>query len=296
MNASIIGRVASGSTVSFNCYENGDAVAGPYGRSNIWNRLDSGGFVSDAWIFTGSNNPVVPKCQAAPQQQPPKTGKVATTNGTPLMVRNAPSVNAGIVGRLAPGTVITLVCHVQGDSVSGPWGRSTVWNRLENGGFVTDAWVFTGSNNPIVPQCSGPSPAPPQAQVDAFVAKYNGKFVDFDRLYGAQCVDLFQQYGKDVVGTGPLYGFMHASLIYERAPGSVYDKLPANAAPRKGDIAVWNNRTGGGYGHVAIVLQDLGGNGLSVFQQNAPRIGQASNVSNFSKANLIGYLRPKSLG
>jgi hypothetical protein len=48
--------------VSFGCYETGTTVAGPYGSENIWDRLNSGGFVSDAWIYTGNNNAVVPQC------------------------------------------------------------------------------------------------------------------------------------------------------------------------------------------------------------------------------------------
>ena len=31
-----------------------------------------------------------------------------------------------------------------------------------------------------------------------FLNKYTGKKVDFDKVYGAQCVDLFRQYCQDV--------------------------------------------------------------------------------------------------
>jgi hypothetical protein len=61
-NYPFIASVKSGDTVWFNCYENGTTVAGPYGREAVWDRLDSGGFVSDAWIFTGRNSAVVPPC------------------------------------------------------------------------------------------------------------------------------------------------------------------------------------------------------------------------------------------
>lgn len=55
-----------GTKVKFSCFEYGDWVTGPYGRENIWNRLDDGGYASDAWIWTGFNTPVVPKCPASP--------------------------------------------------------------------------------------------------------------------------------------------------------------------------------------------------------------------------------------
>jgi hypothetical protein len=66
---SVVGTLNEGTTVSFSCYAEGDAVAGPYGTEKIWDRLDSpyaGGWVSDAWIRTGSSNPVVPRCGGSP--------------------------------------------------------------------------------------------------------------------------------------------------------------------------------------------------------------------------------------
>ena len=61
-NYPFIAAVNSGDTVWFNCYENGTSVAGPYGQESVWDRLDTGGFVSDAWIYTGRNSSVVPPC------------------------------------------------------------------------------------------------------------------------------------------------------------------------------------------------------------------------------------------
>ena len=43
--------------------------------------------------------------------------------------------------------------------------------------------------------------------LEEFVKKYNGKKVDYDNAYGAQCVDLFRQYTKECLQikehTGP---------------------------------------------------------------------------------------------
>ena len=36
--------------------------------------------------------------------------------------------------------------------------------------------------------------------IEEFVKKNNGKKVDYDGVYGAQCVDLFRQYSLDVLG------------------------------------------------------------------------------------------------
>ena len=45
--------------------------------------------------------------------------------------------------------------------------------------------------------------------LDEFVEKYNGKKIDYDGHYGAQCVDVFRQYCKDVLAiphTGGVVG------------------------------------------------------------------------------------------
>ena len=45
-----------------------------------------------------------------------------------------------------------------------------------------------------------------------FITKYDRKIVDYDGAYGAQCVDLFRQYSKDVLGikehTGAVRGLV----------------------------------------------------------------------------------------
>lgn len=45
---------------------------------------------------------------------------------------------------------------------SAPPTRSAccVWDQLNSGGFVSDAWIYTGSNSAAVPECSSPPPIP----------------------------------------------------------------------------------------------------------------------------------------
>lgn len=55
----------------------------------------------------------------------------------------------------------------------------------------------------------------------AFVNTYCRKKVDFDGAYGAQCVDLFRQYCKDVLGlphTGAVEGAKDLWLKYDNLP------------------------------------------------------------------------------
>ncbi|MFD0555623.1 murein DD-endopeptidase MepM/ murein hydrolase activator NlpD [Stackebrandtia endophytica] len=80
---------------------------------------------------------------------------VSVPNGLPLNVRSAPSVNAGVVASLPNGSQVTITCHTRGDAVDGIGGVTDVWNQLPDGGWVTDGFLETGSNAPVVPACSG---------------------------------------------------------------------------------------------------------------------------------------------
>ncbi|MFE7562486.1 hypothetical protein [Kitasatospora sp. NPDC057500] len=64
-------------------------------------------------------------------------------------------------------TGLRIFCWLNGPSVAGPWGSSAIWDRVGfyewpgggGAGFtyrelaVPDAWVYTGSNDPVVPHC-----------------------------------------------------------------------------------------------------------------------------------------------
>lgn len=126
--------------------------------------------------------------------------------------------------------------------------------------------------------------------VDGFVNQWNGKNADYDGQYGAQCVDLFNFYNRDVV-KAPRVAVGTAAQLYGAAPSSHYEKLPATAAPRKGDVAVWGtNWPHTSAGHVAIVLADQGGS-MSVLTQNPG----ATKIASMTKSYLTGFLRPRNL-
>ncbi|MBW4716842.1 M23 family metallopeptidase [Saccharothrix obliqua] len=58
----VVGTVANGTTVTIACTTRGEAVDGVWGRTDLWNRLDSGNWISDGFLDTGSNGPVAPAC------------------------------------------------------------------------------------------------------------------------------------------------------------------------------------------------------------------------------------------
>lgn len=59
-----VGTVNDGATVSIGCQTTGTTVTGTYGTSNIWDRIGSGRYVSDAYVSTGYDGfiPGVPRC------------------------------------------------------------------------------------------------------------------------------------------------------------------------------------------------------------------------------------------
>ncbi|WP_284990853.1 SH3 domain-containing protein [Arthrobacter sp. efr-133-TYG-120] len=81
-----------------------------------------------------------------------------------LNVRSSPQVSASVVGTIPKGGSVNLLCYVRGANVQGPWGASNIWDRVDLGGgrigYAADAFVITGSANPIVPPCDQPAPAP----------------------------------------------------------------------------------------------------------------------------------------
>ncbi|MEU2615035.1 N-acetylmuramoyl-L-alanine amidase [Micromonospora sp. NPDC007271] len=63
-NYAVVGSVAHGATVSIYCQAIGTSVTGTYGTSNIWNRIGTNQYVSDAYVLTGYSGfiPNVPRC------------------------------------------------------------------------------------------------------------------------------------------------------------------------------------------------------------------------------------------
>lgn len=57
-----VGRVKAGSRVTIHCQRPGETVSGPTGTTKIWDRIGSGRYVSDAYVRTGSDGYVAPRC------------------------------------------------------------------------------------------------------------------------------------------------------------------------------------------------------------------------------------------
>ncbi|ADJ46140.1 hypothetical protein AMES_4315 [Amycolatopsis mediterranei S699] len=82
------------------------------------------------------------------------SGTVHTDSGAPLTVRSSPSASAGSVGSIADGTAVTISCQTNGSTVDGKYGTSDIWDKVGDG-YVSDAYVYTGSDGRVAPDCAG---------------------------------------------------------------------------------------------------------------------------------------------
>ncbi|WP_372350736.1 SH3 domain-containing protein [Streptomyces sp. KL116D] len=51
-----------GAKVAIFCQRPGEKVTGPYGTSSVWDNIGVGEYVSDAYVKTGSDGYVAPRC------------------------------------------------------------------------------------------------------------------------------------------------------------------------------------------------------------------------------------------
>ncbi len=61
-NASAVGSVSDGATVTISCQKRGESVHGTYGTSTLWDKIGSGRYIADAYVSTGSDGQIAPTC------------------------------------------------------------------------------------------------------------------------------------------------------------------------------------------------------------------------------------------
>ena len=79
-------------------------------------------------------------------------GIVDSNGGGSVNRRSGPGTGFPVVGSLADGQVVTISCWRNGSTHSGRWGATSVWNRLPDGTWFSDAFAYTGVNT-IGPNC-----------------------------------------------------------------------------------------------------------------------------------------------
>ncbi|MEU4039557.1 SH3 domain-containing protein [Streptomyces collinus] len=78
----------------------------------------------------------------------------AVAPGVRLNVRNGPGTNYSIVRVLPEGSRVAIFCQAPGTTVTGPYGTSKIWDNIDNGQYVSDAYVHTGTDGYVASRCS----------------------------------------------------------------------------------------------------------------------------------------------
>ena len=118
-----------------------------------------------------------------------------------------------------------------------------------------------------------------------FIVNNLGKKVDFDNKFGFQCVDLYRQYCKDVLGIPQTPAVEGAKDIWENH-GSLKQIKDSFAV---GDILIYDATPSNKYGHVCILVSLLDSDTFVVFEQNGfEQSGAKLTVRNTT--NLLGSL------
>jgi GDSL-like Lipase/Acylhydrolase family len=91
-----------------------------------------------------------------------------TPGHTGVQVKIDAAATGGVSGHAGPAnsfatgptrpanSALWITCYTNGESISGPYGATTIWDLSDDGYYYSDAWVFTGSANPVVPACVTP--------------------------------------------------------------------------------------------------------------------------------------------
>ncbi len=220
----------------------------------------------------------------------------AVTNGGTVIaspclnLRTGTNTSSAAITCIPRGTWVTIQCTLTGQVVAGGGGTTAIWDRVSYAGltgYVSDAWVNTGTMNAVAGSCTVPTQAPaPANAVDRFVANNRGQsLANAAGTYRGECVSLVSQYLLQVYGirTGAW-----GNAVDYRAGGSAGRRLAglgftwhADRSFRNGDILVWGNGT---YGHVAVWY-----NG-KIFDQNyAGR--RTAGLDPFFASGYLGYWR-----
>lgn len=138
-------------------------------------------------------------------------------------------------------------------------------------------------------------------KLDTWIDSNVGKYHDYDKAYGTQCVDLFRYYlqHKGVAQVPSMGRSGGAKELFEN-PAQVkamkqrgFKQIGRNSNGMKGDVAVFGAGLGAGFGHVGVVIGDNGNGTVRVMGSNSSTVGngKATSITTISKKHLLGYWR-----
>ena len=165
LDSKVVGTLSNGQQVTALCSVTGASVRGSVRTTTQWDRLSTGGYVTDAYVWSAK---AIPPCvtstpQAEKVQSKPvaasakyKIGTVRSADGK-VNIRTGPSTSAPVKRTVLTGATVQEVCGVVGTKVNGTVRSTTQWNRLSDGAYISHAYVVT----PTLHICPGASATPP---------------------------------------------------------------------------------------------------------------------------------------
>lgn len=133
---------------------------------------------------------------------------------------------------------------------------------------------------------------------EQWVSKTLGKGIDWDGVYGVQCVDLVNHYIYNVLGIRPVM-IGNAIEFYNKRNSSAFLKNNFNwisntpsFVPKKGDIGVFKTKSG--FGHVCVANGEGTTSYFYSYDQNYPLSKHEPMTKiRHTYPNFLGVLRPK---
>lgn len=80
-------------------------------------------------------------------------GIVDANGGKSVSRWTGPGAGHRAVGTVADGATVTISCSADGSSTTGRWGTTALWDRLSDGTWISDAYVWTGVDHPVAGNC-----------------------------------------------------------------------------------------------------------------------------------------------
>ncbi|MFI6878753.1 SH3 domain-containing protein [Streptomyces sp. NPDC050400] len=74
--------------------------------------------------------------------------------GYSVNVRSGPGTQHRVVRVLPVGAKVSIFCQKPGETVSGPYGTTKIWDNIAVGEYISDAYVKTGSDGYVAPRCA----------------------------------------------------------------------------------------------------------------------------------------------
>ncbi|MFT4232294.1 MAG: SH3 domain-containing protein [Leucobacter sp.] len=166
-----------------------------------------------------------------------------------LNLRQSASSSAAVLGCIPKNTTVTIQCTASGSSMTGPYGATKIWDKVTwNGktGYVTDAYIYTGTNSAVASGCS--SAPPPASSRESKAVSWAYTQINLkSTAYNGWC----ERFVENAYGTSLRYRSALIAFNSLKSAGKMsYSKtnIPAGA------LVFSRNPYDGGDGHVILSL------------------------------------------